>query len=66
MKNYAIELTSRCIRCPRCSCFLMTRQERKDGLCLLCGDAPAVADVNPCAIVEWAMNKARAEDAAAN
>ena len=50
---------------PRCLCssYLTTQQERKDGLCIYCADAPAVLDVNPCAVVDWAMNKARAEEA---
>jgi hypothetical protein len=48
-------------RCWNCS-ELLLRQERKDGVCATCADGPAVSDVNPCAIVEWAMDKARREE----
>jgi hypothetical protein len=39
----------------------LTRQERAEGVCAFCADAPAVADVHPCVVVAWAMSKARRE-----
>jgi hypothetical protein len=56
-----IEPGRRCTLCPRCSFFLTTAQERKDGLCASCADQPAAAVVHPAFIVDWAMKKVRAE-----
>jgi hypothetical protein len=55
LETLIVPTLARCL----CGVYLASAQERKDGLCGPCADAPAVFDVHPTIIVEWAMKKGR-------